>query len=326
MKIILGEQTDNRQRIDYIDTLRGLCMLSIVWYHTDHPDFLNYPYYNATLFFVSGLLFKPTLWRTFFKKKFFTLLIPFAFFYLIYYGFLLSTNYAKYNSISKEIVFSIFDVFRLYSGYEGYTCNYPLWFIWALFWIQLMTNLMDKILKKDIYILIVSFVVYLLGIEYIIHVPTPFMIGRSSTYIIYYVVGYVFSKRLIEYRHPVVLMISFMMLFGMFRILRQQISISYEIMDCMDFITLSITLLMLCRLVVNMPFASFFTYFGVHSLIVFGMHDMYLTIFRLLTLNLIGDMNIELGFVNWILTLLVMVPTIVVFNKYIPYCVGKRQS
>ena len=69
------EQLDNKQRINYIDTLRGLCMLSIVWYHTDHPDFLNYPYYNATLFFVSGLLFKPTPWGAFFKKKFLALLI-----------------------------------------------------------------------------------------------------------------------------------------------------------------------------------------------------------------------------------------------------------
>lgn len=317
-------QLINNQRIDYIDALRGLCMLSIVWYHTDHPDFLNYPFYNATLFFVSGLLFKPTPWGTFFIKKFFTLLIPFVFFYLVYYGFLLATNYVKYHTISKEIIFSLFDVFRLYSGTDGYTCNYPLWFIWALFLIQLMTNLMDKILKKKIYILIVSFVLYLLGIEYIIHVPTPFMIGRSSTYIIYYVVGYVFSRRLIECRHPIVLIISFMMLFGMFRILRQQISISYEIMNCMEFVTLSIVLLMLCRLVVNIPLASFFTYFGVHSLIVFGMHDMYLTIFRLLTLNIIGAMSVELGFVNWILTLMVMIPTIVVYNKYIPFCVGKR--
>ena len=69
MDLIKCDQMDVKTRIDYIDTLRGLCMLSIVWYHTDHPDFLNYPYYNATLFFVSGLLFKQTSWRTFFKKK-----------------------------------------------------------------------------------------------------------------------------------------------------------------------------------------------------------------------------------------------------------------
>ena len=44
MDLTKSGQMDIKTRIDYIDTLRGLCMLSIVWYHTDHPDFLNYPY------------------------------------------------------------------------------------------------------------------------------------------------------------------------------------------------------------------------------------------------------------------------------------------
>ena len=317
-------QLINNQRIDYIDTLRGLCMLSIVWYHTDHPDFLNYPYYNATLFFVSGLLFKPTPLGTFFKKKFFTLLIPFVFFYLIYYGFLLATNYAKFHTISKEIVFSILDVFRLYSGTDGYTCNYPLWFIGALFWIQLMTNLMNQILKKPTIILIVALVIYILGVEYVDYVPTPFMIGRSFTFLIYYVVGYVFSTKFIGINNPSMYMIISLFAFCLLRYIG--LNSSNAILDCLGFVAIAIALLMICKMIVNVPIMCLFTYFGIHSIIVFGMHDMYLTIFRIITVNLIGDMNLILGFANWGLTLLIMVPTIVFINKYIPYCVGKRRQ
>ena len=104
------DRTDNKQRIEYIDTLRGLCMLSIVWYHTDHPGFLEYPFYNSALFFVSGMLYKPSSGGMFLKKKFFSFLIPFVFFYLIYYLFLLSLNFVKYHSVSNDILFSIFDV------------------------------------------------------------------------------------------------------------------------------------------------------------------------------------------------------------------------
>lgn len=43
-------KSDNGQRINYIDTLRGLCMLLIVWVHTDHPDFMNYIYYIMQLY------------------------------------------------------------------------------------------------------------------------------------------------------------------------------------------------------------------------------------------------------------------------------------
>lgn len=313
---------DIKTRIDYIDTLRGLCMLSIVWYHTDHPNFLNYPYYNATLFFVSGLLFKQTSWRIFIKKKLFTLLIPFAFFYLIYYVFLLVTNYAKFHTVSKEIILSVFDVFRLYAGTDGYTCNYPLWFIWALFWVQLMTNLMDQILKKHAYILIVSFIIYIIGIDYANHVPTPFMIGRSFTFLIYYVVGYVFGTKFIRINNPSMYMIISFLTFGL--LLYIGLYFPNGILDCLGFVAIAIALLMLCKMIVNLPLVYIFTYFGIHSIIVFGMHDLYLTIFRIITMNLIGDMNLILGFANWVLTLLLMVPTILFINRYIPICVGKR--
>ena len=315
-------QLDSNQRIDYIDTLRGLCMLSIVWYHTDHPDFLNYPFYNATLFFVSGLLFKPTSWGTFIKKKFFTLLIPFAFFYLFYYGFLLSTNYAKFHTVSREIVFSIFDVFRLYSGTDGYTCNYPLWFIWALFWAQLMTNLMAQIMKKPIYTLIVALIIFILGVEYVNHVPTPFMIGRSFTFLIYYVVGYVFCTKFIGINNPSIYMMISLFAFCIVRYVG--LNYSNGILDCLGFVTIAIALLMFCKMIANLPLVNIFTYFGIHSIIIFGMHDIYLTFFRIITKNLIGEMNLMLGFVNWCLTLLLMVPTIVFINRFIPFCVGKK--
>ena len=297
-------------------------MLSIVWYHTDHPDFLNYPYYNATLFFVSGLLFKQTSWRTFFKKKFFTLFIPFVFFYLIYYVFLLATNYVKFHTVSREIILSVFDVFCLYTGTDGYTCNYPLWFIWALFWVQLMTNLMDQILKKRVYIQIVSFIIYIIGIKYANHVPTPFMIGRSFTFLIYYVVGYVFCTKFIRINNLSMYMMISLLAFGL--LLYIGLYFPNGILDCLGFVAIAIALLMLSKMIVNFPLVYLITYFGIHSIIVFGMHDLYLTIFRIITMNLIGDMNLILGFANWVLTLLLMVPTIIFINRYIPICVGKR--
>lgn len=91
------DRTDNKQRIEYIDTLRGLCMLSIVWYHTDHPGFLEYPFYNSALFFVSGMLYKPSSGGMFLKKKFFSFLIPFVFFL---FNLLLVSTFAEFCEIS----------------------------------------------------------------------------------------------------------------------------------------------------------------------------------------------------------------------------------
>lgn len=96
------------------------------------------------------------------------------------------------------------------------------------------------------------------------------------------------------------------------------------ILYCIEFISIAIVLLQLCRFVSFRPFMHALSYFGINSLIVFGMHDMYLSICRIITTNLFGEMNIALGCVNWILTLLLMLPTIYILNKHFPILVGKK--
>ena len=90
-------------RIEYLDILRGLCMVWIIWYHTEHPEFVNYPFFNTTLFFVSGIFFRTYSWDVFYRKKLNRMVIPLLFFYLLYYIFLLFINYIKYHQISTDI-------------------------------------------------------------------------------------------------------------------------------------------------------------------------------------------------------------------------------
>ena len=47
-----------KQRVEYIDALRGLCIMWVVWYHSVHPDWVGYPFRLPVLFFVSGIFFK----------------------------------------------------------------------------------------------------------------------------------------------------------------------------------------------------------------------------------------------------------------------------
>ena len=183
-------------------------------------------------------------------------------------------------------------------------------------------NLMDQILKKRIYILIVALIIYIIGVEYVDDVSTPFMIGRSFTFLIYYVVGYVFCTKFIGINNPSIYMMISLFAFGLLRYIG--LNFPNGILNCLGFITIAITLLMFCKMIVDLPLMYFFTYFGIHSIIVFGMHDMYLTIFRIITMNLIGYMNLVLGFINWDLTLTLMVPTIVFINRFVPFCVGKK--
>ena len=70
------------KRIDYIDLVKGIAIIGVVWSHTVHPQWYNVSYINALFFFLSGFFFKEEPFPVFFKKKIKTLIIPFTFFYL----------------------------------------------------------------------------------------------------------------------------------------------------------------------------------------------------------------------------------------------------
>lgn len=314
------------QRIEYVDALRGLCMVLIVWYHTNHPALLDYPFYNTALFFVSGMLFKPSNFPTFLRKKFWKLLIPFLFFYVLYYFFLIIINFAKYRTVSYEIFSSILDVFRFYKDNVAYICNYPLWFLWALFWVQLICNYLIIIIRKPFFLFLTSLIVSVIGYVYIQHIPTPFIIGRSFTFVIYYISGFLFCSLLNNKFNNKIILLTSVLVWILALGFRTYIMtpILSTILYCIEFVSIAIVLLQLCRIVSFRPFIHALSYFGINSLIVFGMHDMYLSICRIITTNLFGEMNITLGCVNWILTLLFMLPTIYILNKHFPVLVGKK--
>lgn len=321
------DRTDNKKRIEFIDTLRGLCMLSIVWYHTDHPGFLDYPFYNSTLFFVSGMLYRPSSCSMFLKKKFFSFLIPFVFFYLTYYLFLLLLNLVKYHSVSNDILFSIFDVFRLYTDYGGYVCNYPLWFLWALFWVQLITQVMDRFIKNEYILLALAFIISILGshMQFVEHLATPLMIGRSFTFLVYYISGYVIFRKiqLLNKTWCLIVLLTFVFVLLRYSQLCHIVPSMVQIVSYVELITISIILMLICKTICQNKLTKALTWYGGNSLIIFGMHDMYLTCIRIITINFLGSMNLLLGFISWIVVLLLMIPTILLINRYLPFCVGK---
>ncbi|WP_373149476.1 acyltransferase family protein [Barnesiella intestinihominis] len=44
--------------MDYIDLIKGIAIIGVVWSHTVHPQWYNVTYINALFFFLSGFFFK----------------------------------------------------------------------------------------------------------------------------------------------------------------------------------------------------------------------------------------------------------------------------
>ena len=320
------------KRIEYIDALRGLCIFWVVWYHSSHPMWIEYPFRMPTLFFVSGIFYKHYPWRVFWRKKINQYVVPFAFFYLLYYVFLLLINYCKYHFISPDIVTSFFDFVGLYSGNDGYVVNYPLWFMVALLVMQVVTYVMTTISKSKTLLIIFSVIMTGVGCFWLWDIPLPLFVGKALTFYIYYIVGYVLGKSFVEYleqnKREWNVLLAFVVPFAVIILIGRLLSYDVHLKilcQYTQFLILPFILLCLFKKLSAIDiFMKTFLFLGSNSMIIFGLHDMYLSIFRMALRRYCDVENSMVGMAMVILTLLLCWPTIKVLQRWIPKLVGKK--
>ncbi len=185
------------QRIEYIDYLKGLTVVLVVWFHaTYHPSFLDFPFRMPLFFFVSGVFFKAYPWPVFWRKKVNQLFIPFLFFMGLAVGYEVITH----GEILRQDVIGKFgeayrDVFAIHDQYHGLKYNPPLWFIMSLIDIQLMLYVLKRFVKSTKLLLAISLVITVAGELWIQWLPTFFMFGDACGHFFYYVAGCAVGRR-----------------------------------------------------------------------------------------------------------------------------------
>ncbi len=319
------------KRVDYIDYLKGLSIIWVVWYHTVHPWFVDFSFRMPLFFLASGIFFKITDFKTYLSKKTNQLFVPFVFFSQIYYLYLIVQNLIAYRTLSGFDFGCIFGVFELHSGNESFTVNPPLWFICALFCQQIITWILVKALKRKWLIAVVSVVISWVGLVYVWDKPTMFMFGRSLPYLVYYVCGNLYGKdllRIIESESPKVayspLVVS-SLVYVVSIILKNMTSINDAFLTYAETFGLIIMLIYLFKGVYHFRISYPFWFYGRNSYIVLGMHEIYQTIFMIIFIHLFGEVNVWIGIAQTLMSLLLLWPTIKILNRSVPMLVGKAE-
>ncbi|MBD5415807.1 MAG: acyltransferase [Bacteroides sp.] len=319
------------KRVDYIDYLKGLSIIWVVWYHTVHPWFVDFSFRMPLFFLASGIFFKITDWKTYLQKKTNQLVVPFVFFSLIYYIYLILQNFAAYGSLSAFDFGCIFGVFEFHSGNESFIVDPPLWFICALFCQQILTWLLVKSLRRKWLIALAAIAISWVGLVYVWDKPTLFMFGRSLPYLVYYVFGNLFGKDLIRIIESNSSKVAFSPLVGstvvylMSIVLKINTDINVQLLTYTETFGLIIMLIYLFKGIHHFKVAYPFWFFGRNSYIVLGMHEIYQTIFMILFLHILGEINIWIGMVQTLMSLLLLWPTIKIMNRRVPMLVGKAE-
>ena len=160
--------TLQKNRIEFIDLAKGVCILLVVILHCGGPTRLlpGFELVRMPLYFVlSGLFFKDYGKLTNLAiKKTNKLLIPFLFFHIVPY-FLFLSVYKLGEILSHEpnhLPYSILDIFTRHDLF-----NVPIWFLPSLFWCNIIFYLIhtqvQKVSAQYILIAICAFIGYLIG-------------------------------------------------------------------------------------------------------------------------------------------------------------------
>lgn len=320
------EQIPNKNRIEYIDLMKGICIILIILLHNhihSSNDSINDILRNMRIplyFCLSGLFFKEyNGFCDFITRKFNKLIIPFIFFAYFPYALCeIGLNYER--SIKTYLLMSIIPY------------NYPLWFLRCLFVTYILYFLFHKITKRlsltvqTISIFLIAFFTYTI----IQNLTIPIKILENSIFNIitafialpfFHIASIVrrkgFLSQNISNKYIIVLFIIFFFIW----ILTFQNNIDYRTIQFgKNFVFLYASALggtgcvwCIAYIIKKMFYIS---YIGRYSLIALGTHYPLILLFN--------SMGVHNKYIVFLCILIVMPGVIYVFKKYFPYMTAQK--
>lgn len=326
----------SNNRIEFIDLAKGVCILYIVLGHISVN--INFPGLGnmtniamPTFFVLSGLFVK--LYgsvKSFLIDKINRILIPFLFFYLLGYFIFYIVNWIEPGLIVSDAK-SVLDVFTQRQYFNG-----PIWFLLALFWINIMFCVIHEYLSKEwlraIVVLIVGGVGLFLGWN---DIYMPCVVDSAMTALPFFYFGYWLKQfdllsvnRYDRYNwlwvlllYGISVLLSIFFNYPYIGFLSNNIEGNVLVIYLLSVCSVMVVLL-LCKIVKYVPFVS---YCGRYSIILLCTHHLF---YRPIKLVLMKLEFVPIEYVVWItaiLTLLCCYLSIPLCIKYIPYFTAQKK-
>lgn len=313
------------KRVDYIDVIKGVAILGVVWRHTTCPSWLTL---NFIFFILGGFFFKRKPFKTFLSEKVRYILVPFSFFYLISYPFRILLHYWDNRTLRTFDWGCLFDVFECSAKTDYLFVNVPLWFLLCFFVISILYYFISYLNKY----LIAIIALLCLGMKSVfMSIPAPFMTNAALYSLGFFALGNLVGKLWIEKLkdirfRKVSLGVSLLLIAALFipidALSGWWHSMAYHIKLFMVFFVL----MSVASWFNEKRWLSLVRFYGENSLTILGVHVIPLIIIRRVTIAVFGYCTPLMGFVQSIVVMAVMYGVILFCNKYIPFLVGKKVS
>lgn len=184
-------------RITYIDTAKGIGILFVVMGHIVPEIFkvapIIYCFWVPLFFVLSGMFFRDMSPMNFFKKKIYSLIIPFIGWYII--------SYAVFGTLRLLKGESLCDMLKRFSDVfiTNDILNIPLWFLLALFLSNIFLYLASHWSKKPYVTTIIVLVICAAGMNLDrFSIPNFLYVGSAMSNLLYLYWGYIIAPYFIE--------------------------------------------------------------------------------------------------------------------------------
>jgi fucose 4-O-acetylase-like acetyltransferase len=196
------------QRIAWIDCWKGIAIITVVVSHIVEPVSKYLFWFHMPLFFfMSGYLYKNKYdYFTFFKRKFFHLLIPYVSFLVLfssreYVSYILNILQQRRNDLINEIFKFTFDL--MYGG-QNLTGSFGIfWFITCLFFTQQLYNFLYSKFGTNrpvmIIIMLTSYSLAMINFWFMANVSFPWSINVVAMALPFYWIGHMAASSSINY-------------------------------------------------------------------------------------------------------------------------------
>ena len=312
-----------------IDCIKGFAILWIVWVHTIHPDFISTPIRNPLFFFLSGMFFKQYPFKMFFERRIQAFIVPFFFFYAISYLFQIGVHYWNSGELLSFDFLCLFDFLEWHNKIDYLSINIPLWFLFGLFWIQLIFLCILQVTTKRIYIAIVSLLIGIAG--YFLSrsdISLPFMLVGSFRFFIFFALGYLLGQNLLKLveNRKTEIPLGIISLTVFIILIFSNLDVTKYVHSMLLFIPFVPIVFIFFHRTYKLKIFKIFDFYGKNSLIVLGAHSLIHTINKDVWINIFNEKPILFGIIDLILTIITLYFIIIFLNKYTPQFVGKSRN
>lgn len=317
-------------RVGYIDLLKGLAIIGVVFVHVPgKPEWWSSYYVNTIFFFLAGIFFRGKSISDTISEKWRSLMIPFLIYYAISYPIALLEIGWDTRSINNLPWGCWSDIFKSTINSDYLRVNVPLWFIPALFITTILYTALSKLPKR---IFLSVFILLFFCSEMIRNNwSAPFFINTSFRAIVFFGCGNLIGPYIINAQYSARKK-YFILLFSAIAF----ITTSYIMPDTesefingiifnIHWIAYCIGILTIFSFHKDSGKTNYIAFLGANTLTILAVHWYVLDLAHRMVFKLSGTENPFLATIETMICIILTIPIIMYVNRKYPILTGKKK-